>query len=127
MGYVLLVGIGGFIGSALRYLVGGWVQQLSQSIAFPYGTLTVNLIGCFVIGLLSELAESHGLFSPEARAVVLIGLLGGFTTFSTFSNETYNLARGGQTLTSFMYLGAHILFGLGFAWFGHIVAQLIWR
>jgi CrcB protein len=127
MGYVLLVGIGGFIGSALRYLVGGWAQRLSQSIAFPYGTLTVNLIGCFVIGLLSELAESQGLFSPEARAVVLIGLLGGFTTFSTFSNETYNLARGGQSLASLVYLGAHILFGLGFAWFGHIVAQLIWR
>ena len=90
---ILLVGIGGFIGSVLRYLVGGWAQQLSKSVQFPYGTLTVNLLGCFVIGLLSQLAEARGLFTPETRALVFIGMLGGFTTFSSFSNETFNLAR----------------------------------
>ena len=80
---ILFVGVGGFIGSVLRYAVAGWVQQLSRSLDFPYGTLMVNLIGCFVIGFLGELAEARGIFASETRLLIFIGLLGGFTTFSS--------------------------------------------
>ena len=96
MGKVILVGMGGFIGAALRYLVSGFVQNLSQSAAFPLGTLTVNLVGCFVIGMLTHLVESQTIISAEARLVVLVGVLGAFTTYSTFSNETMNLLRDQQ-------------------------------
>ena len=127
MGALLLAGIGGFIGSVLRFLLSSFVQQLSNSIEFPYGTLAVNLGGCFVIGFLSELAETRGLFTPESRTLVFIGILGGFTTFSTFSNETLNLLRDGQTITALLNTGVQVAFGLGMVWLGRVVAQAIWR
>ena len=127
MSNVFFVGIGGFIGSALRYLVGGWAQQLSKSLDFPYGTLTVNLIGCFVIGFLGELAESRGIFTSETRLLVFIGLLGGFTTFSSFGNDTLNLARSGQMLNSLTNVAVNVIFGLLLVWLGRTVAYLIWR
>lgn len=126
MNNVLLVGIGGFIGSAVRYLLGGYVQQSSKSI-FPYGTLTVNVIGCFVIGFLSQLAENRGAFSSEARAFVFIGILGGFTTFSSFGNETLNLARDGEMLNAFANIGLNVFLGLLAVWLGRTVSYLIWR
>ena len=124
---VFIVGLGGFIGSALRYLIGGWAQGLSKSLDFPYGTLTVNLIGCFVIGLLGELAEARGVFTSETRLLVFIGLLGGFTTFSSFGNDTLNLARSGQMLNALTNIAVNLIFGLLLVWLGRIVAYLIWR
>ena len=124
---VLIVGLGGFIGSALRYLVGGWAQGLSKSLDFPYGTLTVNLIGCFVIGFLGELAEARGIFTSETRLLIFIGLLGGFTTFSSFGNDTLNLARSGQMLNALTNVAVNIIFGLLLVWLGHTVAYLVWR
>ncbi len=126
MNNVLLVGIGGFIGSAIRYLLSGYVQQSSKSI-FPFGTLTVNVIGCFVIGFLSQLAENRGVFSSEARAFVFIGILGGFTTFSSFGNETLNLARDGENLSAFANIGLNVFLGLLAVWLGRTVSTLIWR
>jgi len=127
MGKVLFVGLGGFIGAILRYWIGGWVQGASGSASFPYGTLTVNLIGCLAIGLLSQLAEASQVMTPETRLFLFIGLLGAFTTFSTFGNESMNLLRDGQTFLSLMNIGAHILFGLVAVWLGHRFGQLIWR
>jgi len=124
---VFIVGLGGFIGSSLRYLVGGWAQQLSKSLDFPYGTLTVNLIGCFVIGFLGELAEARGIFTSETRLLVFIGMLGGFTTFSSFGNDTLNLARSGQMLNALTNVAVNVLFGLLLVWLGRTVAYLIWR
>ena len=124
---VLIVGLGGFIGSALRYLVGGWAQGLSKSLDFPYGTLTVNLIGCFVIGFLGELAEARGIFTSETRLLIFIGLLGGFTTFSFFGNDTLNLARSGQMLNALTNVAVNIIFGLLLVWLGRTVAYLVWR
>jgi CrcB protein len=126
MNNVLLVGIGGFIGSALRYLLGGYVQQSSKSI-FPYGTLAVNVLGCFVIGFLSQLAENRGAFSSEARTFIFIGILGGFTTFSSFGNETLNLARDGEMLNAFANIGLNVFLGLLAVWLGRTVSYLIWR
>ena len=71
---ILLVGFGGFIGSVLRYLASGYVQQATKSIDFPYGTLAVNVIGCFIIGFLAQLAEERGVFTSESRLFVLYGI-----------------------------------------------------
>jgi CrcB protein len=127
MSKVLLIGIGGFIGSVLRYLVSGYIQQLARNAEFPYGTVAVNLLGCLVIGFLSQLAETRGVFTAEARAFAFVGFLGGFTTFSTFGNETMNLLRDSDNTLALANLSAHVAFGLGAVWLGRTLAYLIWR
>jgi CrcB protein len=126
VGKLFLAGIGGFIGSSLRYAVTGYVQTWSRSIDFPYGTLAVNLIGCFLIGFLSQLAESRGVFTAESRTFVFIGILGGFTTFSAFGNETMNLWREGENLLAMANVTAHFLLGLGAVWASRALAYQIW-
>ncbi len=118
MNQVLLVGAGGFIGSVLRYWLSSYVQQFSKSVSFPYGTLAVNLLGCLVIGVLAQLADSRGVFTPEARAFVFIGILGGFTTFSSF---------GSENLEGIANVIAHIVLGLGAVWLGRVIAALLWK
>src|SRR5271157_3789410 len=125
MNKVFLVGAGGAIGSILRYWFSGIVQQWTQSAAFPFGTLAVNFVGCFVIGFLSQLADSRGLFTNETRALVFVGVIGGFTTFSTYSNDTMNLIRGGENVSAALNIGAHIVLGLGAVWLGRTIAYWI--
>jgi len=127
MAKLFLIGAGGFIGSVLRYVVSSMAQTLSQSIAFPYGTLAVNIIGCFCIGFLSQLADSRAFIGTEARAFMIIGILGGFTTFSAFGNETMNLIRDGESTLALVNVGAQILLGLGAVWLGYTLAYVIWR
>jgi len=124
---LLLVGAGGFAGSVVRYLAGGFVQNYSGSISFPYGTLAVNLAGCFVIGFLSYLADARGVFDADARAFVFVGILGGFTTFSTFGNETMNLFRDGENGFALLNVGLSVVVGLVLVWLGRSLAYLIWR
>lgn len=124
---ILLVGAGGCIGAALRYWISGWAQALFQSAQFPVGTMIVNLLGCFVIGLLSHLADFRGVFTTESRLFVFTGILGGFTTFSTFANESVNLLRDGQNLSAFANVAVQVVGGLGAVWLGRIAASLIWR
>ena len=124
---IFLVGFGGFIGSILRYLASGYVQQSTKSIDFPYGTLAVNVIGCFVIGFLAQLAEGRGAFTSESRLFVFVGILGGFTTFSSFGNETLNLARDSQMMNALANVGANVILGLFAVWLGRTVSYLIWR
>jgi CrcB protein len=110
-----------------RYLAGGYVQQTAKSIDFPYGTLAVNVIGCFIIGFLSQLAETRGVFTNQSRLLVFTGFLGGFTTFSSFGNETINLARDGQMMNALANVGANLILGLLAVWLGRTVSYLIWR
>ena len=124
---ILLVGLGGALGSIARYLVSTWVQTTAKNVNFPFGTLTVNLVGCFVIGFLAQLAEARGVFSSESRAFVFIGILGGFTTFSSFGNETLNLARGGEMLNALTNIGLNVVIGLFAVWLGRTVAYLAWK
>ena len=124
---VVFVALGGALGSVLRYLLGAWTQTVSKSIDFPYGTLIVNLIGCFVIGFLAQLAEAHGVFNPESRAFVFVGILGGFTTFSSFANDSVNLMREGEFLNALANVGANVILGLILVWLGRTVAYWIWR
>lgn len=124
---LFLIGLGGFTGALLRYGLSGLVQNWSKSISFPYGTLATNLLGCLLIGSLSQLAETYGVFSTETRAFVFVGLLGAFTTFSTFGNETFNLLREGETFLSFANMGLHLILGLGAIWLGRIMIVSLWR
>jgi len=121
---IFLVGIGGFLGSVMRYLVNGYVQQSAKS--FPLGTLLVNVIGCFVIGFLSHLAEGRGLFEDKTRAFMFVGILGGFTTFSSFGNETMRLVRADQMSSAFANVGANVILGLFAVWLGHLLATWLW-
>lgn len=127
MDKVLLVGAGGFIGSALRYVIGGLVQSAAPTSTFPYGTLVVNVTGCFAIGLLSQLVEAHGALGPGARALLVVGILGGYTTFSAFGNETVNLLRDGQPLAAGMNIGGHLALALCAVWLGRLTAHVLWR
>ena len=97
---LLLIGTGGFIGSVMRYVAGGLIFRILRKPYFPYGTLIVNVFGCFLIGFISGLSENRQLFSTETRTFIFIGLLGGFTTFSTFGYEVFNFARDGQITSS---------------------------
>jgi fluoride exporter len=124
---LLFVGVGGFIGSVLRYTISGYVQQLTRSASFSYGTIVVNVVGCLIIGILSQLVDSYGLLTAETRALLITGFLGGFTTFSTFSNETLNLFRDSENLAALLNIGVHIFLGLGAVWMGRTLALLLWR
>lgn len=124
---ILLVGLGGALGSIARYFASGWVQTATKNSTFPYGTLTVNLLGCLLIGFLAQLAETRGVFTPESRSLVFVGILGGFTTFSTFGNETFNLARGGEIWNAWVNIGANVVVGLLAVWLGRSLAYLIWK
>ncbi|MCI0655605.1 MAG: fluoride efflux transporter CrcB, partial [Acidobacteria bacterium] len=127
MGKILLVGVGGLIGSILRYVLSGLVQEWTRREDFPVGTLAVNLLGCLVIGLLGQLAEARSAFSPETRAFVFIGILGGFTTFSSFGSETMNLWRDGEGFLVFLNVAFHLVLGLGAVWLGRVLGHVTWR
>lgn len=127
MGRIFLIGIGGFFGAISRYLIGGFVQDITRSISFPYGTLAVNVLGSFAIGFLYYFIENRGGLGPEARALVLIGMLGAFTTFSTFSLETFNLLLSAQTRLALVNLAANGVLGLAAVWAGSVLAALLWR
>ncbi|HHP7236638.1 MAG TPA: fluoride efflux transporter CrcB [Desulfobacterales bacterium] len=124
---LLVIGCGGFIGAVLRYLVSGLVQNLSGSIRFPFGTLAVNVIGCLFIGLLVYLVETRSMLSVTVRMFVFIGLLGSFTTFSTFGNETLELLRDSKTTLALLNAGAQLFLGLAAVWLGRMIAYGIWR
>lgn len=127
MGELFLVGIGGFLGCALRYYLSGIVQTATKSYGFPYGTLVVNVLGCLLIGALSELVETRGFLSSDARLLLVVGQLGGFTTFSTFANESLNLIRLGQVLPGLLNVLGSVSLGLIAVWAGRLSAHALWR
>jgi CrcB protein len=120
---LIVVGLGGFVGAISRYLVAGWVQNLSNS-HFPFGTLMVNSIGSFVIGLLAGIFQ-HAVISPQMRLFVFIGLLGAFTTFSTFSYETLMLLRSGAAWEAFLNMIASLILGLLSVYLGYALGQAV--
>lgn len=124
---ILSVAFGGALGSISRYLLGTWTLTLSKNIDFPYGTLAVNLIGCFVIGFLSQLMETRSAWTPGTRAFIFTGLLGGFTTFSAFGNDTINLLRDGRMYPALANVVSNVIVGLALVWFGRTAANLLWK
>lgn len=119
---VIYVALGGALGSVSRYLLGAWTQSLNKGNDFPFGTLVVNLIGCFLIGFLSQLAETRGAFTSGSRTLVFVGILGGFTTFSSFGNDTVNLLQGGETFSALANIGGNVIVGLLLVWLGRVIA-----
>ena len=113
-----MVGAGGFIGAICRYGMGTYVQRHFGASVFPYGTLAVNMLGCLLIGLAVGYAESRQLYSDDFRRFVLIGILGGFTTYSTFSYETLALFHNADYLRAISYAGIHVVLGLVLVWAG---------
>ncbi len=128
---ILLVGAGGFLGATLRYLLGGWVQRTAitaRGMTFPLGTLAVNVLGCLLFGLLATLAADRLALGVEARLLLFTGVLGAFTTFSTFGYDAVALAqgeRGGPDMfLALLYVGLHLALGLGAIWMGQQLAQM---
>ena len=121
---ILWVGFGGFVGSSLRYLLSGWVHRLPGTSTFPHGTLAVNVIGCLALGFLGGWAEHRQVLSPATRLFLMIGVLGGFTTFSTFAFETLAFAHGSDAARAFANITLHIVLGLGAAWLGYVAATV---
>jgi fluoride exporter len=122
---IILVGVGGFVGSVLRYALSGWVHGWLKNPWFPYGTLAVNVSGCLAIGFCTGLAESRSVFTSEARLFIFIGILGGFTTFSSFAFETFTLARNAQTAPAAMNVALELILGLAGVWLGNMLARLL--
>ena len=118
----LFIGIGGAIGALLRYVVSGIGSRYSDGV-FPAGTLAVNLIGCFIIGLLWSIFEEYAV-SSSLRVFIFIGILGGFTTFSTFALENFNLLRDGEKALVFLNIVLSIVCGLFLVFAGYMVAKM---
>lgn len=108
MTQALLVAVGGAFGSLLRYYVGVWSLRVAGP-GFPWGTLTVNLVGCFLIGVLAELITRKFGGSVELRLLLITGILGGFTTFSAFSLDALVLFERGATVAALLYVGSSVI------------------
>jgi fluoride exporter len=106
---IAYITLGGVLGTLARYFLQGWVQQRSGLATFPAGTLAVNLIGSFIVGLVIRLATGSTLISPDLRAGLTIGLCGAFTTMSTFSYESMKLFADGEYWYAGMYMGGTVL------------------
>jgi fluoride exporter len=115
------VGVGGFIGSLARYGLATFVYRFTEAPWIPYGTLVVNLLGCLLIGMFAGLMEGRQMFAPELRLFVLIGVLGGFTTFSTFGYENFMLLRNAEYLRMGANIAAHVIGGLVLVWLGYLM------
>ena len=120
---MLLVALGGAVGSVARYQLSGWILQHSLAWKFPAGTFTVNVVGCLLAGLLAGLADKHALLTAETRLLLFTGLLGGFTTFSAFGLETMFLLRKGELLVAGSNILLSVAAGLLALWIGLGVAR----
>lgn len=118
-----LVGAGGFVGAICRYGISGFVQRNAVIATFPYGTLVVNMTGCLLIGIFVGIIDARQLVNPEVRSFILVGVLGGFTTYSTFGLETFALLRDADYLRAVVNIAVHIVLGLALVWIGYSLAS----
>jgi len=124
MGIVGAIAAGGAAGSVIRYYLGRWNGPMEVG-ALPWGTLTTNVVGCLLIGLLGTLfATTWTETRPEIRMGLLVGVLGGFTTFSSFGLESLQLMQAGHTDRALLYVALSNGLGLAAAWFGYRIAAL---
>lgn len=117
---LLYVALGSALGGVARFVLGGWMQRASSG--FPWGTLTINIVGSFVLGWVMRYALAVPM-RPDTRTFLTVGICGGFTTFSTFSYETVMLLRDGQWLRAGSYVAASVLLGLAGVLAGFAVAR----
>ena len=121
---VLFVLLGGAVGTGCRYWLSTFVYSVVEKPSFPYANFIINVSGCFIIGILAELFEARVLVSPTLRAALLTGVLGGYTTFSSFSLETFSLLRDGGIWLALINILGIVLLGLVAVWMGVRLAQL---
>ncbi|HXI10177.1 MAG TPA: fluoride efflux transporter CrcB [Thermodesulfobacteriota bacterium] len=121
---ILLIALAGAAGTLARYWIGGLVQRSSGS-SFPWGTFTVNMLGCFLFGLVWSLAEERMVISAEARVVILVGFMGALTTFSSFVFETGTLMRDSQWALAFGNIALENVTGLVILFLGFAAGRLL--
>jgi CrcB protein len=121
---IFLVGAAGFLGTLARYWLSGWADQ-RWGATFPVGTLLVNLMGCLAVGFLFHVTEEKYLIDPLARSAVLVGFLGGFTTFSSYGVQTVNLLRDGEVFLAGVNVIASNVLGLTLVWVGYALSKML--
>jgi len=114
----ILIALGGALGSICRYWLSTAVQRFASPF-FPYGTFAVNVLGCLIFGIIVGAARQRFVLGPSERAFLLIGILGGFTTFSTFTYETFALLQDGEWLRAFANAAGQVVCGLVALWAGY--------
>jgi len=121
---ILLVGTGGFIGSVARFLGSRYITENFLS-SFPFGTMTINIIGCFLIGIFYGMSDRGNLMSEEWRIFLTVGFCGGFTTFSSFTSENITLLRDGAFVYFLLYTGLSVFLGLAATFLGNALIKII--
>lgn len=121
---LLIVGVGGFIGAVARYALSGAVQRWHGGV-FPLGTMSVNVIGCLVIGAAMTIIEDRPMLGANTRLFFMIGLLGSFTTFSTFGYETVELLRDGEWRWALWSTAGNVLIGTAAVVIGRLAAKAV--
>ena len=124
LGRTLLVGAGGFLGSAARYLLQMLVYEFLPP-DFPYATFFINVSGCFAIGFLGVMGQERFLIGPMTRLLLMVGILGGYTTFSSFGYETMALLREGSGLLALVNVAGQVVLGLAAVWSGAVLARIV--
>lgn len=119
---MLLAGVGGFAGTCCRFLINRLFLGVWKA-PFPLATFTINILGCFIFGLLMGFLGKNGIVSPKLNAFLIVGFCGGFTTFSTFSNEAFNLANNGGGFISVMYISLSVIVGIFALWIGLLLTK----
>lgn len=120
---MLLAGLGGFFGTCARYLTGQIAHHVFHT-HFPMGTMIVNVVGCFIIGLLFGLSEKQHLLSNAWSAILITGFCGGFTTFSTFSDDAWQMLQHRSWTPLLLYVGGSIVLGILMVWAGrHLIKE----
>lgn len=120
---LLLIALGGGLGSVFRYLTTVLMNRYSH-LFFPCATFTANILGCFLIGLILGLLEKNNVTNPDLKFFLVTGFCGGYTTFSTFSNENVSLLQANQIGTAFLYIALSVMLGLAATWAGLMIAKL---
>jgi len=121
---LIIIGTGSFLGGISRFLTSRLIQNYASS-AFPYGTFVVNVLGCFLIGLFYGLSERGNISNSELRMFLTVGFCGGFTTFSTFSNENIALLRESEFFYFALYAGFSLFLGLLATYLGNLLTKII--
>jgi len=121
---ILIVGCGGFIGSVARFIISRYFQ-LNFASVFPWSTFIINIAGCLLIGLIYGISEKGNVLDPEVRLFLTVGICGGFTTFSTYSNDAFLLMRDHEWLRFALYISLSVFIGLVAVYVGRFITKLI--